>query len=272
LPGGEDDEDEGESDAYRPEKAYPTERLAKLMEFRSLNPVYGVFLSDHLGRADFNERLQALESVLEMPRSMRRHVRVPEDLPRGPLAVEYLDDELIQRGLVTADQLAFKTEDEKRELAFEDRWTPTLAEKLRLLFDSEFPGVRDVSTMPVWAAGELLRLGGDFNKYVTSHDLTKQEGMIFRHLLRLILLCGEFMQVTPPEGDPAGWQSDLREIADRLTASCRQVDPESTDKAIEAALHQADVIHGEVEAEPASAAALEAEDAGEFGLGLFDED
>ena len=64
----------------------------------------------------------------------------------------------------------------------------TLAEKLRRLFDYDFPGVHDLRTQPVWAAGELLEFGGDFNKYVTSKDLQKQEGIIFRHLLRLILL------------------------------------------------------------------------------------
>ena len=31
-----------------------------------------------------------------------------------------------------------------------------------------------------------------------SRDLVKQEGIVFRHLLRLILLCGEFAQVSPP--------------------------------------------------------------------------
>lgn len=32
---------------------------------------------------------------------------------------------------------------------------------------------------------------------MTSRDLTKQEGLPFRHLLKMILLCGEFSQVTP---------------------------------------------------------------------------
>ena len=53
----------------------------------------------------------------------------------------------------------------------------------------------DVHTQSVWAAGELLRFGGNFNLYVQTRDLVKQEGIIFRHLLRLILLCGEFAQV-----------------------------------------------------------------------------
>ena len=80
-----------------------------------------------------------------------------------------------------------------------------------------------------------------------SRDLVKQEGIVFRHLLRLILLCGEFAQVTPPDTTPEDWQTDLRDIADRLTASCRAVDPTSTDEMIELA-HAADVVEGEGEA------------------------
>ena len=74
--------------------------------------------------------------------------------------------------------------------------------KLRLLFDAVNPEVTDVNTTAVWAAGELLRFDGNFNKFVQSRDLVKQEGIVFRHLLRLILLCGEFSQVTPADVTP----------------------------------------------------------------------
>jgi hypothetical protein len=90
-------------------------------------------------------------------------------------------------------------------------------------------------TSPVWAAGELLEFGGDFNKYVTSKSLQKQEGLVFRHALRLIMLIGEFMQLTPPEVSEEVWRGELGDIATRLTESCRQVDPDSTDKALEEA-------------------------------------
>ena len=100
-------------------------------------------------------------------------------------------------------------------------------------------------TQSVWAAGELLRFGGNFNKFVQSRDLVKQEGILFRHLLRLILLLGEFSQVTPEGVEPSAWQAELRDIADQLTASCREVDPTSTDEAIELA-HAADVVEGEI--------------------------
>jgi hypothetical protein len=123
-----------------------------------------------------------------------------------------------------------------------------LADKLRLYFDALHPDVLDLETEPVWCAGELLRFNGNFNLYVKSRDLVKQEGIIFRHLLRLILLCGEFSQIAPPEMEAAEWQKELAEIAQRLTTSCRAVDPASTEEMIELA-HAADVVEGETPAE-----------------------
>jgi len=77
-----------------------------------------------------------------------------------------------------------------------------------------------------------------------SKDLTKQEGHDLRHLLRLILLLEEFEQLTPPEVDATTWKVSLKEIADKLTDICRQVDPTSTEEAIKKA-HAADVVEGE---------------------------
>ena len=103
----------------------------------------------------------------------------------------------------------------------------------------------------MWAAGELLRFGGNFNKFVQSRDLVKQEGIVFRHLLRLILLCGEFAEVTPADIGRDEWRAEMRDIAERLTESCRAVDPTSTDEAIEHA-HAADVVEGETAVPPAT--------------------
>ena len=126
----------------------------------------------------------------------------------------------------------------------EDGRPPSLADKLRLLFDALHPHEPDLITQSVWAAGELLRYGGNFNQYVQSRDLVKQEGIVFRHLLRLILLCGEFQQVSPQDTTAEQWQADIKELVDALTASCRAVDPTSTDELIELA-HAADVVEGE---------------------------
>jgi superfamily II DNA/RNA helicase len=253
---------------YQPKFAHPTPELERLLVFRSINPLYGAFLLKYLGIADQNERVQALESVLEVPTSILREVRVPplRDLPPGPLARDRLDPLLIERGLVTAEQLRDKSEDEG--LNWEERWTPTLAEKLRLLFDSEFPGVHDLVTRPVWIAGEALHFGGDFNKLITSKGIVRQEGIIFRHLLRLILLCAEFSQATAADIDAETWRNDLRQLADALTDCCRSIDPESTDKAIEAAMHAPDLVRGEEPAAATTLPAVDDKDAGEFGIGL----
>jgi hypothetical protein len=184
-----------------------------LLKLRGINALYGVYLVNQLGIASREERLQAFESVLEMPGSVARHVRVPkyEEMPPGPLATTRLDVELLQMGLATPEQLGAKpAEDDdeaprdRREMFEEKVWPLTLAEKLRLLFDATFPDVHSLFTTPVWAAGEVLEFGGNFNKYITSRGLQKQEGVIFRHLLRLILLLKEFQQFTPPDCLPVG--------------------------------------------------------------------
>jgi superfamily II DNA/RNA helicase len=249
---------------YHPATAFPTAELAKLALWRSVNPLYAMFLLGQLGIADRPERLQALESVLEFPGSVARYVRVPKpkEMPPGPLAATRLDAQLLQLGLVTMDELVPPTEEElaarrprrtyDAEQDEEPKWVLTLAEKLRRLFDYECPGVRDLRTQPVWVAGELLAdYHGNFNKYVTGKDLHKQEGILFRHLLRLILLVGEFRQLTPPDLDAAAWQFDLDDVVERLIASCREVDPSSTDRALEQA-----------EEPPAEEQ--------EFGAGIFD--
>ncbi len=69
-------------------------------------------------------------------------------------------------------------------------WPLTIGEKILRLFRNEFPRVHDVNVHPVWIVGELMEFGGDFNKYVTARKLQKEEGILFRHCLRMILLLG----------------------------------------------------------------------------------
>ncbi|MBX3400828.1 MAG: DEAD/DEAH box helicase [Gemmataceae bacterium] len=247
---------------YQATRAVPTAELDKLLVFRACHPIYGAFLVDLLGKANPDERIQLLESVLEIPRPLLKFVHIPGDIPPGPLATEMLDPELIARGLIQAKPPKVEGEEEEDE-EFEER-PPTLAEKAKMLFDAKFPDLADVSVQSVWAAGEVLRYGGNFNQYVTSNDLTKQEGIIFRHLLRFILLIEEFVQLTPPGIDPAQWQTELRDLADKLTEACRKVDPTSTEETI-AKAHAADVVEGEEHAKPATEAVEPA-----FGAGLLD--
>ena len=223
---------------WRPELAYPTSAMAKLRLFRSVNPLYGVFLVEQLGIADRTERIQALESVLEIPGSVGRHVRVPkhEELPPGPLATTRLDGQLLQMGLATVEEISGneKEEEDTRYVYPEERvWVLTLADKLQRLFQHGYPAVTDVRVFPVWVAGELVEFGGDFNKYVTSKRLQKQEGVIFRHLLRLILLIGEFVQLCPTDTIAEEWREDLMQFREVVITSCQRVDPSSTDKALE---------------------------------------
>ena len=93
---------------YKPMLAQPTENMAKLLLFRGINPLYAVFLVNQLGIADRNERIQAMESVLELPRSVGHFVRVPrqDEMPPGPLATMRLDAQLLQLGLATPEELS----------------------------------------------------------------------------------------------------------------------------------------------------------------------
>ncbi len=247
-------EEKTERPPYVPMLAHPTPALDNLLVFRSIHPLYGAFLLDHLGIADRNERIQALESVLEMPRPLLRYVRVPfpDQLPPGPLATERLDPELIQRGLIAAPVPKAPEDEEEEEDEWEER-PPTLAEKLRLLFDAHFPDVSDVFTQSVWCAGELQRYEGNFNLYVKTRDLIKQEGIV--------------------DTTPEAWRAELRELSERLTASCRAVDPTSTDEIIQLA-HAADVVEGEAGAPPEVAVEPPTEpskSARAFGAGIFDD-
>src|SRR3954447_21174729 len=68
---------------YQPVTATPTTALDKLLVFRACHPLYGAYLVDLMGIADRDERIQLLESTLELPRPLLKHVRVPFDLSPG---------------------------------------------------------------------------------------------------------------------------------------------------------------------------------------------
>ena len=228
---------ESEASTYKPMVATPTEKMADLLKLRGVHPLYAVFLMRHLGVADRNERIMAFESILELSRSLGRAVRIPghEELPPGPLATTRLDSQLLKLGLATADELGMveKDEDEedKKRGYYDEEYIPilTLPHKLQRLFQHDFPGVHDVRVTPVWVVGEVLNYS-DFNKYVTGNKLQKQEGVVFRHLLRFILLIDEMAQLCPPDVEHSQWQDELFAIADQLEAICRNSDPDSTDQ------------------------------------------
>ena len=232
--------------SYRASYAYPTPKLKTLTSLRTAHPVYGAFLLEYLGGADLEERLQAFESILETPQTVARYLRVPrlDVLPAGKLATERLDKELLQKGLATLSELVAPTEEDERREREERRhfggdmeervYQIPFAEKLRRLFAYHYPGV-DLRVAPVWAAGDiLLRYGGDFNKFITSKRLQTQEGVVFRHLLRLIQLVEEFIPLDPVDYDARLWRNELRDLLDSLERTCRAVDPLSVDETLRA--------------------------------------
>jgi superfamily II DNA/RNA helicase len=231
-----------EVDNYRPDTATPTERLQRLVHLRSINPLFGVYVADQLAIADPQERIAVLESVLEVPGTVARLTRMPplDEMPPGTLAQTRLDPQLLQLGLATAEELGAGSDDEEEEVVdrgfgrvmFDEPrvWPLTIGEKILRLFRSEYPRVHNVQVRPVWIVGELMEFGGEFNKYVTARKLQKEEGILFRHCLRMILLLDEMANVPPIESTVETWEDPLDELADRLSASCREIDPQSTDE------------------------------------------
>ena len=218
---------------YDPITATPTPRLRDMMIFRAVQPLYGLWLMDHLGQAEPHELVQVLESLLAMPGSVARSVRVPwpDELPPGKLAIETIDPAILTTGLYSAEDL-YPPADQSDLPPEMRRYPIPLAQKTRMLFESQVDHAGGLFTTPVWAVGDLLNYNGDFDKFVRGRDLTKQEGILFKHCLRMILLCGEFERLTPTGLDPTAWVAQLTAIADVLTTACRSVDPQSTDETL----------------------------------------
>ncbi len=223
-----------EPPAYEPVIARATEKLRQLMVFRSVHPLYGAFLMDYIGRAEEPELIQILESLLAMPGTVARSVRVPwpDQMPPGKLAVDVVDPAILTGGMATQDDL-YPPADQS-DLPPELRKYPIpLAQKMRMLFENKVDHAGGLAVTPVWAVGDLLSRGGDFDAFVRGRDLVKQEGILFKHLLRMILLCKEFAQLTPSGLTAEGWQATLAGISATLSAACRAVDPQCTDETLE---------------------------------------
>ncbi|BAM05002.1 DEAD/DEAH box helicase [Phycisphaera mikurensis] len=219
---------------YDPQEAEPTDGLAELLAFRAVHPLYGGFLLDHLGKLEKHERLQAMESVLEMPGSVAKKVRVPwpDELPPGPHTLGVIDPSLVAGGTFSHDDLYPKPiEDQKDEGASGSslRFPVPLADKLAALYRQDVRYGGDPPTTAVWCAGRLIEDGGDFYTFIANTDLAMQEGIVFKHLLRLILLCGELSAVTPVGVEEADWKQEMEQLADLLTGIVVEVDPQSAE-------------------------------------------
>jgi hypothetical protein len=220
---------------YEPLLAKPTERIEQMLSFRAVNPLYGVFLLEYLGQMEPLERLQILESLLELPMGVAARVRPPrhEQMPPSDAVQTLVDTPLIQAGLFTPEELYPKPPYEQ-DLAFGEmpRFPIPLAEKMKLCFRSRVSVTGPLPIVPAFAAGELFNLDDDFKTLIQTRELGHQEGLVFRHLLRLILLCQEFRAVRPIGLDPDVWHAELDGWSERLTQVCLAVDPQSTDEVL----------------------------------------
>lgn len=205
-----------------------TPRIGELRHFRSVDPLYGVYLAQMLTTASIEEKLLALESVLSLPPSIQRRIAPPEDMPPGPLEVNVLRPLMIQMGVIVAGMSPEEEEaqDERRgEPTWEDeepRRPPVFAEMLKIAYDARLTTPEEIEIQPKWVAGGVLHAERSFFKFVKSRTLEKQEGLILRHLLRLVILAGEFQEKTE---DP-----QYEDIAKLCTTVCQQVDRRYTDR------------------------------------------
>ncbi|MFN0136453.1 MAG: DEAD/DEAH box helicase [Phycisphaerae bacterium] len=200
------------------------ESIYRLANFRSVDPLYGAFLAEMLPRGAYEEKLLALESVLEVPRAIERYLRIPEHIAPGPLQREILEPLLIAAGVMLAAPPP-GADDELEDDGFDDEEPPrppSFPEMLKLAFDQRLASPEQFVVQPKWVAGGAFEFNCEFFKFVKSRELVKQEGLILRHMLRLVILSGEIAQFT---GDP-----DFQRIGELATQTCHRVDPSYTDR------------------------------------------
>lgn len=217
------------------------ESIYRLLTFRGVDPLFGDYLSQTLNYASFEEKLLALEAVLELPPSILHRCRVPEDMPKGPLQCEVLEPLMTAMGVKLAPEPLTEQEEAERREALRrfgrDDWAeedeqrpPVFAEMLKLAFEAKLAAPEPVFVQPKWLAGDAFAREGEFFKCVRALDLVKQEGLVLRHILRLVILAGEFFTRTE---DP-----DYRRIAELATRTCQRVDQSYTDRFLSEAAQQ----------------------------------
>jgi hypothetical protein len=198
--------------------------IEKLLNFRSVDPLYGAYLAEQLNHGNFEEKVQVLESVLDVAPVIVRRVPLPE-LPKGPLQTQVIEPLMIKMGVVLAQPSA--ESDYERRIS-DDRYEedeelpPTFPEMLKIAFEASLPAPEPVAVQPKWIAGGAFQMDCEFFKFARSANLIKQEGIILRHLLRLVILAGEFLVLTE---DP-----DYERIGELATQCCRRVDQRYTDR------------------------------------------
>jgi superfamily II DNA/RNA helicase len=211
--------------------------IYRLPNFRSVDPLFGDYLAKQLSHSDFNEKVLALEAVLEVPGVIVRHCRVPWDLPKGPLQTELMEPLMRSMGVKLKEDFDREREEEEREREetgrrFVDAWErelpeereypPTFPEMLKLAFEATLAAPEPALVQAKWLAGDAFARDGEFFKCVKALNLVKQEGLVLRHLLRLVILAGEFLTHTE---DP-----DYEALALKATQACQRVDERYTER------------------------------------------
>jgi superfamily II DNA/RNA helicase len=213
------------------------ESIYRLLNYRSVDPLFGDFLAAQLNQADFDEKLLALEAVLEVPAAILRRVRIPEDHPKGPLQQQVLEPLLIQLGVTVARPEAPPEETQSRWVDSweeEEEHPPTFPEMLKLAFEAQLAAPEPAFVQPKWIAGDAFAQGCEFYKSVKRLNLVKQEGLILRHLLRLVILAGEFFLRS---ADP-----EYQRIGELATRTCQRVDAKYTNRFLAEAQSMQEVL------------------------------
>ncbi len=213
--------------------------IFRLLNYRSVDPLFGDFLVERLAYADTNEKILALEAVLQVPPVILRHVTIPDTLPKGRLQTDYLEPLMIQMGIVLAQPQQPEEEDQPRRWV--DQWEeeeeeppPTFPDMLKIDFESRLAAPEPALVQPKWIAGDAFARDCEFFKSVKALHLMKQEGLVLRHLLRLVILAGEFRLRS---ADP-----DYEQIGELATQTCHRVDPTYTDRFLSEAKNMAEVM------------------------------
>jgi len=205
--------------------------IHKLLNFRSIDPLFGAYLAEQLNRSNELEKQVVLEALLDLPPGIWRHLHLrPGDLESGPLQTDLMEPLMIQMGVKLAGggDATGEASDEEYDDPRDDPWwdgetierPPTLPDMLRIAFEAQLKAPEPIHVQPKLVTANLFE-DCDFYRFVRSRNLVKQEGILLRMLLRLVTLTEEFHALTE---DPA-----YREIGEKATKCCMAVDPRYTD-------------------------------------------
>ncbi|MCB9857888.1 MAG: DEAD/DEAH box helicase [Phycisphaerales bacterium] len=205
--------------------------IHKLLNFRSIDPLFGAYLAEQLVQSNDLEKQVVLEALLETPPGIWRHMHLrPGDLEPGPLQTNVMEPLMIHMGIKLAGSPANESEEEKDEYddPRDDPWwdgetverPPTLPDMLRIAFEAQLKAPEPIYIQAKHVTPDLFD-DCDFYRFVRSRNLIKQEGLLLRLLLRLVTLSEEFATLTE---DPA-----YRAIGEKATQCCMAVDPSYTD-------------------------------------------